>query len=69
MFYLDFDRKVYVHMGQFPFPQVVHLRYELFLDSAIKIRYRNIATEDKKGKSGAAPNVQNKKKVKERSIK
>jgi hypothetical protein len=55
-------------MGQFPFKQVVFLKYELFLDSAIKIRYRNIATEDKKGKAGGVSNAQPKKKVKERTI-
>ena len=52
-------------MGQFPFKQEVHLKYELFLDSAIKIRYRHIST-DVKVKSGTpAPS---KKKVKERTI-
>lgn len=73
IFYLDFSRKLYVHIGFFPFKQEVYLKYELFLDSSIKIRFRNIAGEKgsnpavgQKGEN-ADPN-QKKKKVKERTI-
>ena len=51
-------------MGLFPFKQEVYLKYELFLDSAIKIRYRNISSDGKNIKNTTPTNIQNKKKVK-----
>ena len=61
--------KVYVHMGLFPFAQVVFLKYELFLDGAIKIRYRNVSGEERKGKGAMAQGqTKSKRKVKERTI-
>ncbi len=65
---MDFARKLYVHIGQFPFKQVVYLKYELFLDSAIKIKYRNIAADGKCQKASGATSAQTRKKVKERTI-
>lgn len=55
-------------MGVFPFKQQLYLKYELFLDSAIKIRYRNIAADGKNAKNTSAANTQANKKVKERTI-
>jgi hypothetical protein len=34
-------------MGIFPFKQELFLKYELFLDSAIKIRFRCISSDSK----------------------
>lgn len=71
---MDFSRKLYVHIGLFPFKQEVFLKYELFLDSAIKIRFRRIVPD----KGGSTPGIASKekgdtsskkKKVKERTIK
>ena len=49
IFYLDFTRKLYVHIGCFPFKQEIYLKYELFLDSSIKIRFRNITADKTQG--------------------
>ncbi len=65
-----------MHIGCFPFKQEVQLKYELFIDHAIKIRYRNInpqqstktTPDNTQGESGQK-DWQNKKKVKERTIK
>lgn len=56
-------------MGLFPFAQVVFLKYELFLDGAIKIRYRNVSGEERKSKGAMAQGqTKSKRKVKERTI-
>lgn len=70
IFYLDFARKLYVHLGLFPFKQEVYLKYELFLDASIKIRFRSIAALKKGGEAaGKAEAAEPKrKKVKERTI-
>jgi hypothetical protein len=65
---------LYVHIGFFPFKQEVYLKYELFLDSSIKIRFRNISGEKGNnpalGQKGENTDLnQKKKKVKERTIK
>jgi hypothetical protein len=65
---LDFARKLYVHLGLFPFRQEVYLKYELFLDTSIKIRFRSIAQRGAAGQSAPLPPLPKKKKVKERTI-
>lgn len=67
-------RKLYVHIGCFPFKQEILLKYELFLDGPIKIRFRSILPEKEKGQPKDKPSAetlepaQKKKKVKERTI-
>jgi hypothetical protein len=61
-----------VHLGLFPFKQELYLKYELFLDAPIKIRFRSIAPCKKDNQAAGltepAEPVQKKKKVKERTI-
>jgi hypothetical protein len=72
IFYLDFERKLYVHLGLFPFKQELYLKYELFLDASIKMRFRSIAGQKKGEPAPGLPDhsapLQKKKKVKERTI-
>lgn len=68
IFYLDFARKLYVHLGLFPFRQEVYLKYELFLDTSIKIRFRSIAQRGAAGQPDQSVPLPKKKKVKERTI-
>ena len=68
LFYLDFVRKHHVHIGIFPFKQELYLKYELFLESAIKIRYRCISADGKTVKNNIPTYIQTKRKVKERTI-
>jgi hypothetical protein len=68
IFYLDFARKLYVHLGLFPFRQEVYLKYELFLDTSIKIRFRSIAARGPAGQPDQSAPLPKKKKVKERTI-
>lgn len=68
---MDFTRKIYIHIGLFPLKQEIFLKYELFLDSAIKIRYRKVVPYGKEPKPMANGNQMKqevKKKVKERTI-
>ncbi len=68
IFYLDFVRKLYVHLGLFPFRQEVYLKCELFLDTSIKIRFRSIVQRGAAGQSDQPTPLPKKKKVKERTI-
>lgn len=73
IFYQDFTRKVYAYLGNFPFKQEVYLKYELFLDSAIKIRFKSVNPDSgsPSGRGAAGKRVEAdplKKKVKERTI-
>ncbi len=60
---------MYVHLGHFPFKHEITLKYELFLDNPIKIRYRKIFNDKQVNcDTSSAPPIK-KKKVKERTIK
>lgn len=74
IFYLDFTQKLYIYLGQFPFKQELLLKYELFLDSSIKLRYKKVINNtNQQGaesvKTTPCQERQKKKKVKERTIK
>ena len=58
---------MHVFVGQYPFHQEIVLKYELFLDDVIQIRFRKIIT-DNDPMERPSPSVPKKKKVKERTI-
>ena len=68
-----------MHLGVFPFKQEIYLKYELFLDHPIHIRFRSINNtkdpKDPKAEPGTPlpkaepPQGKPNKKVKERDIK
>jgi hypothetical protein len=60
---------MYVHLGHYPFKQEITLKYELFLDNPIKIRYRKILNDKQTSPDNNSAPPLKKKKVKERTIK
>ena len=57
-----------MHLGMYPFKQELLLKYELFLDASIKIRFRSIVNQKKGDCAAGQPEQVNslpkKKKVK-----
>ena len=79
IFYLDFQQKLYVHIGCYPFQTQLNLEYYLLLSNPIKLRFRKLilpqnswASERSSERvipSHIEPKKSNlKKKVKERTI-
>ncbi len=46
IFYLDNNKRLFVHVGTFPFPKGFELllKFELFLETTIKLRFRKISS-------------------------
>ena len=71
-FYLDNNKRLYVHIGTFPFPKHFELllKFQLFLETTIKLRYRKISgpNSPKSEKKQLAPSQKNKRTRKQKTI-